>query len=261
MELKSGEFPSKKALTFIVLLTLSYVSFSQKEDSIKVENHFFVSATVTNNGISFIPTFTLGKPAAIFDLSVGRRLSFDPQLRFALEGKPWSFLFWWHYKLIENKKFLLRIGAHPALSFRTITISTDELPKETIVSRRYLAGELAPVYSLTKNINAGITYMYSRCLEPDAARNTHYLTLNCTFSNIPVMKQLLVRLNPQFYYLKTDQKDGYYFSSGLNISKKNFPLSVSALINKTIRSDVPGSKDFVWNISLTYAFNKKYIES
>lgn len=195
---------AKKPFAFFVLLGLTYVSFSQKPDSIKVENHFFVSTTVTNNGISFIPTFTLGKPAAIFDISVGRRLSFDPQLRFALAGKPWSFLFWWHFKLIEKNKFLLRIGAHPALSFRTITISTDELPKETIVSRRYLAGELAPFYSLTKNINVGVTYMYSRCLEPDAARNTHYLTLNSNFSNIPVTKQLLLRLNPQFYYLKTD---------------------------------------------------------
>jgi len=38
--------------------------------------------------------FTLGKPAAIFDLSVGNeRLAFEPQFRFSLEGKPWSFIF------------------------------------------------------------------------------------------------------------------------------------------------------------------------
>jgi hypothetical protein len=259
MRISIEQLHLKKQVTLFIFLNLTIVSFAQKADSIKVENHFFVSATVTNNGISFIPTFTLGKPAAIFDLSMGRRLSFDPQLRFALEGKPWSFLFWWHYKLIENRKFLLRLGAHPALSFRNVTVSTDELPEKTIVARRYLAGELAPFYSITKNINLGLTYMYSRCLEPDAARNTHYLTFNTTFSNIAVTKQLLVRINPQLYYLRTDKNEGYFFSSGLNISRRNFPLSVSALINKTIKSDVPGSKDFVWNVSLIYAFSKEYV--
>jgi hypothetical protein len=248
----------KKTVFIFIFLSLAYVSFAQKADSLKNENHFYVAATVTNYGISFIPTFTLGKPAAIFDLSIGRRLTFDPQLRFSLEGKPWSFLFWFHYKLVENNKFLLRIGAHPALSFRNITLSTDELPEKTIVARRYLAAELAPVYSLTRNINVGVTYMYSRCLEPDAARNTHYLTLNSTFSNIAVAKELFIRVNPQLYYLRTDKNEGYFFSSGLNISKRNFPLSVSALINKTIKSHVPGSKDFLWNVSLVYAFNGKF---
>ena len=82
-----------KNISLFVLLSLTYVSFSQKNDSTNVPGHFGGAVTVTNNGISFIPNFSLGKPAAIFDLSIGRRLSFEPQFRFALEGKPWSFLF------------------------------------------------------------------------------------------------------------------------------------------------------------------------
>ena len=77
--------------------------------------------TVTNNGISFIPSFNLGKPAAIFDLTMGgKKLSFEPQFRFALEGKPWSILFWWRYKLLNTDKFQIGLGAHPALSFSGI---------------------------------------------------------------------------------------------------------------------------------------------
>ena len=81
----------KKTLLLLALLHLSYLAFSQKTESTQIASHFGGAVTVTNNGISFIPTFTLGKPAVIFDLSMGKRLSFEPQFRFALEGKPWSF--------------------------------------------------------------------------------------------------------------------------------------------------------------------------
>jgi len=57
--------------------------------------HISGSALITNNGISLLPMFNLGKPAAIFDLSIGNdRISYEQQLRYSLAGKPWSFIFW-----------------------------------------------------------------------------------------------------------------------------------------------------------------------
>ena len=49
--------------------------------------------------------FSLGNLATTINLSVGgKRLSFDPQFRFDLDGmRPWSFLFIWHYKLIKKE--------------------------------------------------------------------------------------------------------------------------------------------------------------
>jgi hypothetical protein len=86
----------KRLFLILILINLSHILFSQKEDSTKVPGHFGGTITVTNKGISIVPNLTLGKPAVIFDLSMGKRkLSFEPSLRFALEGKPWSFLFWW----------------------------------------------------------------------------------------------------------------------------------------------------------------------
>jgi hypothetical protein len=80
----------------LILINFSHFAFSQKADSTKVVSRFGGAVTVTNKGISIVPNLTLGKPAVIFDLSAGKRkLSFEPSLRFALEGKPWSFLFWW----------------------------------------------------------------------------------------------------------------------------------------------------------------------
>jgi len=156
---------------FFILLNLNYYSFSQNSDSTKVASHFGGAVTVTNKGISTIPNLTLGKPAVIFDMSLGKRkLSFEPQFRFALEGKPWFFLFWWRYELLNTDKFLIKIGAHPAIAFRTVTFSTDGVSQEIIRAQRYLAGEIAPSYLLTKSISIGVYYLYSRGIEKDITK-------------------------------------------------------------------------------------------
>jgi hypothetical protein len=93
----------KNAFLLFVLFNLSFLAFSQKSDSTKVDNYFGGTVTVTNNGISLIPTFSIDKPAVLFDLTAGRgKLSFEPQLRFSLDGKPWTFFFWWRYKLLNT---------------------------------------------------------------------------------------------------------------------------------------------------------------
>ena len=68
-----------------------------------------------------------------------------------------------------------------------------------------------------------------------------------------------MRFNPQIYYLIMDANDGYYFNATLTLAKRNFPLSVSSLINKTIQTEIPLGEDFIWNISLIYSFNKDYV--
>lgn len=250
----------KSGLLFVVFLLLAHFTFSQNTDSTKVVSNFGGAVTVTNKGISTIPSLTLGKPAIIFDLLLGRRLSFEPQFRFSLEGKPWSFLFWWRYKLLRNDKFVMNIGAHPALSFKTVPISTNGVSTDVMVVKRYLAGELSPNYLLSKNISIGMYYLYSRGIEKDITRNTHYLTIRSNFSNIKLSDQFFIKFSPQVYYLKMDQKDGFYFNSTLTLAKRNFPLSISSLINKTIQTRIPVGENFIWNVSLIYAFNKKYAE-
>jgi hypothetical protein len=261
MKIRNGGFITKCVLSFFGLLSITYVSFSQTNDSIKVAGHFGGNVTITNYGISFIPNFTLGKPAAIFDMSAGKgKLSFEPQFRFALTGKPWSFVFWWRYKLLSTDKFLINIGGHPSVTFKTKTIIVDGVTSEATVANQYLAGELAPNYLLSKNASIGVYYFYGYGLDKDVIRNTHMFSLRSSFSNIKISKQLYMRFNPQVYYLRMADKDGVYFSSSLTIAKRNFPLSVSALINKTIQTEISAGKSFLWNVSLAYSFNKDYVE-
>jgi hypothetical protein len=252
----------KNALPVLLLLSISHIVVSQSAGNTQPAlKHFGGAVTVTNNGISFIPSFNLGKPAAIFDLTMGgKKLSFEPQFRFALEGKPWSILFWWRYKLLTTDKFQISLGAHPALSFRNNTFIVDGVSKEYITVNRYLAGEFAPNYSISKNISVGIYYLYSYCLDVYAARNTNFVSGRINFSYIRLSKQYFLKFNPQAYYLKMDDNDGYYFSTSLTLARKNFPLTASSIINKAIKTEIQ-SKDFLWNVSLIYSFSNKYVKA
>ena len=250
----------RKAQLIFILSGFTLFSFSQNSDSTKPVSRFAAVVTLTSKGISTIPNLTLGKPAVLFDLAMGRKLTFEPQFRFALEGKPWTFIFWGRYKLLQTGKFAMSMGAHPAFSFRTMQDTIDGVSKEIIAVNRYLAGELSPVFLFTESFGIGLYYLYSYGIDKDATNNTHLLAFRVNFLNIKLSRQFFMWFNPQVYYLNMDEKEGFYFNATAGLSIKNFPLSVSALVNKSIQTEIPAKDDFLWNVSLVYTFNRQYIE-
>jgi hypothetical protein len=251
---------TRNVLSLVLFLTFSCTVFSQESDSSKRVSHFGGSVTITNKGISTIPNLTLGKPAALFTMSAGRKISFEPEFRFALEGKPWSFIFWWRYQLYKSDKFITRIGINPSVYFRTTTITTDGVQVEKIIAQRSLTGDLSPTFLLGKNISIGLYYMYIHGFEEDAVRNTHFLAFRPYFSNIKLTKQFFLRFFPQAYYLRADANDGFYVSSTLILAKRNFPLSISSMITTPIQTNIPAGSSTIWNVSLVYTFSKDYVE-
>jgi hypothetical protein len=128
-ESKQAMYVIKITLSFIVILNLTYVSLAQNIDSTKLASYFGGAVKLTNNGISTIPNLSLGKPAAIFSMSMGRKIRFEPEFRFALEGKPWSFIFWWRYELLNTDKFRIRTLE------KLMSLTTFGRSKLTIYSR------------------------------------------------------------------------------------------------------------------------------
>lgn len=261
MNKQTGQF-SKSTISLLVgliMLISSNVVLAQDADSTPTIRQLKAAVTVTNNGISVIPTFMLGKPAVMFDLGVGgKRLSFEPQFRFALEGKPWSFIFWWRYKAVMGKKFTLNLGAHPAIAFRETQMIVDGQSRDMLVAQRFLATEVVPTFRISDKVSLGLYYLHANGLDKGTTKNTNFIALNTAFSNIRLIEDISLKLNPQLYMLKMDELHGYYVTSTFTVSKKDFPLSVSSIVNQVIKTDIP-SKDFVWNLSLIYAFNKEYV--
>lgn len=251
-----------RLLPTIFLVILSHKISAQKNDStITKINSFGGGVTLQTKGISTIPNLTLGKPAAVFDLKIGRKLTFEPQFRFSLEGKPWAMVFWWRYYASISNRFTLTFHTNHSLSFKSITSYTSSgTSQEIIRTTRYLVGAIAPNYQISKHIGIGMYLFYNHGLETYITRNTYLASFRPTFSNIPITKNIIARFAPEIYYLKMDDNGGVFFNSRFLISKNNFPLSISGLINKPLESNIPSDYDFLWNVGLTYTFSKKYME-
>lgn len=216
------------------------------------------SITATNNGISIIPSFTLGRPAVFFDMSYGgERLSFDPMLRFAMDGKPWSFVFWWRYKIIKNEKFTLSAGIHPAFMFAEKEVVIGNGTETMLTTKRFIAREIAPTLKLSSKVSLGIYYLHGNGFDPDSPNSTDFVSLNTIIDSLPLFRDFSLSLNPQLYFLKIDNDRGAYVTSTFTLRKKEFPLVFQSVINQKIKSEVAG-EDLLWNIGLVYSFNKKF---
>ncbi len=243
----------RNTVLLICIIFYSLNVCSQTEQGNKT--HIAGKAAITNNGISFIPNFSLEQPAAIFNLTLEKgRFSFETELTFSLEeGRAWYQVYWLRYKIIQEGNFKLRTGGHVGLNFLRIL---DSGSNEVIKAERYLVGELAPTYQISDNIMVGMQYMIAKGYDLGTNELQHFLTLNANFSNIKISKLMFLEASPQVFYLSSfDFGEGYYVASEFKLSRSNFPLSLSSVMNKKISSNIPG-KDFLWNMILSYSFGK-----
>jgi hypothetical protein len=262
--MQSPTFFKKTILVSGLLLFASY-AISQQTDSTKAELNFSGSVTANNNGFSLVPTFSLGKPAIQtgFNISGKKgRFTFHPQFWYSmLDYKPWSFIFIWRYKLVRKEKFEFILGTHaPAINFKSATVTEDGEEMDIIKARRfYPALEVLPIYQLNKNISLSMYGIFGRGIEEEVATTNYFLSFRTDFNDIPLTKQLFLRLNPQIYYLRIGGDDGFYTAAGLTLAHRKWPLSIGTMMNKALKSEID-VKEFDWNVSLTYAFGKTFVE-
>jgi hypothetical protein len=235
-------------------LGLAHPAFSQAVDGVGSRTAFAWAISVTNKGISNIPAFTLDKPAATLDASIRRGgFSASPQFRVGLDGTPWSFLCWGRYRLLDGERLRVSVGAHPALAFRTATVSVNGVAREVVAARRSAAAELSPSYALSRNVSVGTYYVYSHGLDADETRHTHVVAARAGLANLRLPARFVARLDPQVYYLRMDDRDGTYLNSRVTVAKRDLPVSISGIVNRPIRTNIPRGGAFLWNVGLNYA--------
>lgn len=242
----------------IVLFLISFWminGYAQEQTSTKIVDEVSGSIEFTNNGIAILPVFALGKPASILNLRLAKKKwSFEPEIRFALEGKPWSMHFWFRHQTIKKKKFQLRLGIHPALNFRTIMTNTGSAERTLLESRRYLNAEIVPTYQLSERVKVGMYYFYVHGFD-DGVSNAHLFLARIAFNQLIELgeKKFYASIIPQVYYLLVDNLNGFYTFPAFIFGKKDCPWTIKVLLNNKVNSNIP-SQDFNWNVTLFYKF-------
>jgi len=249
-----------RTLLIVALLTGALSADAQEPEATKHVYHFNGNVSVTNNGFSFIPLFSLGKPAAVVNLFVGGdRFSFDPQFRFDLDGlKPWTFIFIWRYTLIQKENFQMKVGLHlPTYSFREVSSQIGEETLTSLLPYRVMAAELMPTYTISEHVSLGAYYIHGFALEKfDPTRHLDYLSLRAHLAELHISKQFYVNWNPEVYYVNLYGMYGFFTAHSISLAHERIPLSLSATMNILLKSEFE-AKAFNWNISLVYSFSNE----
>jgi len=252
---------NKKVFLGLLLSALVLTISAQDIDTPERVYHFNGTVNVTNNWFSFIPLFSLGKPAAIVNLSVGGdRFSFDPQFRFDLDGlKPWTLIFIWRYEVIQKEKFQLKVGAHlPTYSFREVSSEIDGETQIRLVPYRVMASELLPTFTISKHVSVGAYYIHGFALEKfDDIKHIDFLSLRAYITHLHISRQFYLNWNPEVYFLNLYGTGGYYAAQTFALGHDKIPLSISTTMNIKLKSDIE-TQDFDWNVSLAYTFGGQF---
>jgi hypothetical protein len=251
----------KLLFSFIIFCSLFSISSlnGQISDSITKVN-FLGNVGVTSNGFSIIPTFSLNSPATIMNFSIKKkRLSFEPDIRLVPDASKGGFLFWLRYRLIDKNKFTFRLGTHPAFSFIRRTILSDNRNQDITEMLRFAAWEAVPSYQFSSHFGLSAMFLQGHGLQNHGPQMTNALFLNTAITNIKVGSGILFSLFPSIYYLNTDGYTGKYFSALAKIGHDKSPFSIQSNINQTITSNIPGNKEFIWNVGVNYGFSLDFI--
>ncbi|MEN9612578.1 MAG: hypothetical protein RLZZ628_3392 [Bacteroidota bacterium] len=232
---------------------------AQTPDSTQCKTLFTGSFSVTNNGFSIIPTFSLNSPTLISTMSWRTgQLSISPDIRLTPDAKKGGILLWLRYQLIEQKKWSLRVGIHPALAFLEKEIVENNVSSTITQSMRYGAFEIAPVYQITPNLNVGVYYLEGHAFQNTGPQVTRFLNFNGMVSNIKISDKIRFHLLPAIYYLYSDGYQGIYYTATGILTHSKSPFSISSSINQTIKTEIVGGKDFMWNVALNYNIRRTF---
>ncbi len=245
-----NQFEMKVTLALLIICLSVVLSNAQE---IKKPLQASANLQITNNGVSLFPNLSLGKPAAILNVSVAKRnFSFEPEFRWALNGKPWAYIFWLRYRY-NAEKFSLRVGTHPAYIFGQQKVVINGKEENRFIATRYAAAEISPSLNLTEKFKLSIHYLRGTRLDKYGVKTSNFFAIQPSFANLSVGKEYYFNFFPQIFYLQLDDKSGTYLSETLSFNKSGFPVYLSNMMTYKIKSTVAGD-NFVWSLGLNVKF-------
>lgn len=96
-------------------------------------------------------------------------------------------------------------------------------------------------------------YLHGRGFD-EGTKQVNFLVLNSYFSNVTISQDYYFNFTPQVYYLTQDDSKGFYTAGFLTLAKKDFPLSITGIVNKAFDTEIVPEDNFIWTVLLNYSF-------
>lgn len=236
----------------IFLLSICTIAYSaEQKDSTKSKMHITGNVSFNTNGMAQIPSFSLGKPAVIAAFTLQKkRFSYDPQIAYGLNFRPWTIDNWIHYRLIFKPKFELRAGGNFAMFFSEL----DSGETKILQAQQYLTFEIAGVFKFSPKSSLSLMYWSDNGQDPGTISGSFY-NIMYDRADIEIGQRILLSGNIQFYYLDyTGDNDGLFISPKVASSIKNIPLSIFFMGTQALTSNIEPYPGFKWNAGVAYLF-------
>lgn len=247
-------------MTFIQImmaigLMLCTQSIAAQKDSIRYKPELSGVITLTSNGISQIPAYSLDKPAvsAFFYFKL-KRFSYEPDINYGIDGRPWGMGNSFMYLVLDKKKLKFKSGLALGLAFSYPEVLQDGEMVKINKSERYLIAKLVPSYVISKKTTLSLNYWYGHNLEEKSIDAVNFLSAAVNIANIPIGQKMYFSIFPQVFYLDVDGEDGLFFSPAAAVGIRDFPLYLSSQVNTTLYHNMASDPGFKWNVAINYAF-------
>lgn len=236
-------------LLFISVFSLCYST--EKSDSTRSKLKVSGSVSFNSNGIAPIPAFSLDKPALTGAVSLQkRRFSFDPQIAYGLDMRPWIIDIWTHYRLIYKPKFELRTGVDFSMFFGEY----DAGDYTILQGQQYITFELAGIYRFTPKSILTLMYWNDNGQDYGTIRGNYY-NIMYDWNDIEIGEYVLFSAGLQLFYVGyTGNNDGLFVSPKIASSVKKLPLSLFLQAIQPLSSNIEPYPSFRWNLGLAYIF-------
>jgi hypothetical protein len=240
----------KKPVTFLFFLFIFNLSWPQEDQK---SPGLTASATISlnSNGIAYVPAFSLGKPAIIGSLSLVRgRFSYEPQLSYSLELRPWIIDNWFHYKIIDRPAFEFKAGAVISSFFSEYDTGDEVLWQ----AQKYLAAEFISKYRFSPNSSLAFTYLLDRGQDPGTTHG-HFFNLQAERSEIHLGEKGLLSSTFQIFYINyTGNEDGLFVAANVAFSLRDLPFSLFGQAIQAVTTNIDPFPSFKWNVGLACSF-------
>jgi hypothetical protein len=241
----------RNIFSILLLFIFTIGHSSEKKDSTRSNMHFSGNVSFNTNGMAQIPSFSLGKPAVIAAFTIQKkRFSYDPQIAYGLNFRPWTIDNWVHYRPIYRPKFELRAGGNFAMFFSEFNTGETTI----LQAQQYLTFEIATVFKFSPKSSLSLMYWSDNGQDPGTISGSYY-NIMYERTDIEIGERILLSGNIQFYYIDyTGNNDGLFISPKISSSVRNIPLSIFFMGTQALTSNIEPYPGFKWNAGVAYLF-------
>jgi hypothetical protein len=236
-------------LLFFFMFNLTFSK--ENADSSKAKLKFSGNVSLNTNGMAPIPAFSLGKPALIGAFTLQkRRFSYDGQIAYGLDLRPWIIDNWLHYRLIYKPRFELRTGVDFAMFFSEYDAEENKI----LQGQQYITLEIAGIIKISPKDILSLMYWRDNGQDYRSISGSYY---NIVYdrTDIEIGKTILLAGSLQLFYLDyTGNNDGLFISPKIAVSINKIPLSLFFQATQPLTTNIEPNPGFRWNLGLAYMF-------